>query len=134
MRVLVLVFALLFLGGCSQKELTKVKVADMLINYYTPYSSTNILIPRQIDVLWIKRVNEKKAKAKVCYAFQFLTDYDRLLAYIKAKPNSYLARFDFGLVALLGKKFGRFKKGEVKRRCDEVEFGLRYGKWHIDKI
>jgi len=134
MRKFFIVFALLLFAGCGSKELTKVKIADMIINYYTPYSSTNILIPRFIDVVWIKKIDEKRAKAKVCYEFQFLIDYDKLVAYIKKYPNSNLARFDIGLVALLGRKFGSFKKGEIKSRCDEVEFGLRYGKWHIDKI
>ena len=134
MRKFIIILVLLFFAGCGSKELTKVKIADMLINYYTPYSSTNILIPRSIDVVWIKKISKTKVLAKVCYKFQFLTDYDNLVNYIKKRPNSHLAKFDFGLVALLGRKFGPFKKGEIKSRCDEVEFALRYNRWRIEKI
>ncbi len=134
MKKFAFIFVLLLFWGCSSKELTKVKIADMLIDYYTPYSSTNILIPRKIDVVWIKKIHSKKVIAKVCYEFQFLTDYNALITYIKKRPNSYLARFDFGLIALLGRKFGSFKKGEIRSRCDEVEFGLRYGSWKIERI
>jgi len=130
------VFALFafLLFGCSSKELTKVKVADMVANYYTPYSSTNILVPQKIDVLWIKQQDPTHAQAKVCYTFRFLTGYNDLVEYMKKHPKSFLARFDFGLVALLGKKFDGFKKGDIKSRCDIVTFERKYNKWVIRSL
>ncbi|BAF69672.1 hypothetical protein [Nitratiruptor sp. SB155-2] len=121
--------------GCSQRfVLTKRAVADMVIDYYTPYSSTNILVPQSVDVKDIKKVSETKAVAKVCYEFHFLTSYKQLVRYIKEHPNSFLARFDIGLVALLGRKFGNFVKGDVKRRCDEIVFEKKGSTWAITQI
>ncbi len=134
MRRVILFVSLLLLLGCSSKELTKVKVADMVANYYTPYSSTNILVPQKIDVLWLKKTDATHAQAKVCYTFRFLTGYNDLVDYMKKHPKSFLAKFDFGLVALLGKKFDGFKKGDVKSRCDIVTFERKYGKWVIRSL
>jgi len=131
-RVL-LALLLVLLSGCAHKSLTKSAVADMVINYYTPYSSVDILVPQSIDVLWIKK-EDRKAQAKVCYEFRFLTSYDALVGYIKKHPDSHLAKFDFGLVALLGKKFGNFRKNEIKSRCDIVTFEYKYGKWILRSL
>ena len=130
--VSILVLALLF-GGCAERELTKRSVADMVVNYFMPYSSTNILVPKSVDVLWIKKEGDK-ARAKVCYTFRFLTNYSDLVAYIKKNPNSFLAKFDIGLVALLGRKFGDFRRNEIKSRCDIVYFERRKGSWVLTKI
>ncbi|BCD59858.1 MULTISPECIES: hypothetical protein [unclassified Nitratiruptor] len=133
-RLFLLLIVLLF-WGCSQKSvLSKRAVADMVSNYYTPYSSTNILVPQSIDVQEIKQLSETKAVAKVCYEFRFLTSYEKLVRYMKEYPNSFLARFDVGLVALLGRKFGHFVAGDVKRRCDEVVLEKKSGKWSITQI
>ncbi len=134
MRRLFLLFSLFLLLGCGSRELTKAKMADMLIDYYTPYSSTNILVPQSVDILDVKRIGENKVVAKICYQFRFLTDYRSLVEYIKKHPNSFLAKFDVGLISLLGRKFGNFRKGEVKSRCDEVEFQNRHGSWVITRI
>ncbi len=134
MRRLFLLVPLFLLLGCGSKELTKAKMADMLIDYYTPYSSTNIFIPQGVDILKIKRVNENKVVAKICYQFRFLTSYKSLVDYIKKHPNSFLAKFDVGLIALLGRKFGSFEKGDIKSRCDEVVFERKYGRWVITQI
>ncbi|BCD68437.1 hypothetical protein [Nitratiruptor sp. YY09-18] len=133
MRSLLLIVILLFLHGCAQKDLTKRVVADMVINYYTPYSSVDILVPQSIDVFWIKK-SGKKAQAKVCYQFRFLTDYHALVTYIKKNPNSHFAKFDLGLVALLGRKFGDFKKNEIKSRCDIATFEKKYNKWVLRSL
>ncbi len=132
-RVFLLVIVFVFLG-CAPQKLTKSRIADMVINYYTPYSSTNILVPQSVDVKDIKKLNENKVIARVCYQFRFLTSYSKLVQYIKEHPNSFLARFDVGLVALLGRKFGRFLEGDIKRRCDEVVFEKKGGKWTITAI
>ncbi len=134
MRRLFLLLFLFLLLGCGSKELTKAKMADMLIDYYTPYSSTNILVPQSVDILDVKRIGENKVIAKICYQFRFLTDYRSLVESIKKRPNSFLAKFDVGLISLLGRKFGSFQKGEVKSRCDEVVFERKYGKWMITQI
>ena len=134
MRSVILLVSFLLFLGCSSKELTKVKVADMVVNYYTPYSSTNILVPQKIDVLWIRKQDANHAQAKVCYTFRFLTSYNDLVEYIKKHPKSFLAKFDFGLVALLGKKFDGFKKGDIKSRCDIVTFERKYNKWVIRSL
>ena len=134
MRRLFLLLLLFALLGCSSKELTKAKMADMLIDYYTPYSSTNIFVPQSVDILNVKKIGKDKVVAKICYQFRFLTDYKSLVDYIKKHPNSFLAKFDVGLVSLLGRKFGAFHKGEVKSRCDEVEFQNRHGAWMITRI
>ncbi len=118
-----------FLGGCG--ELTKSKIADKLIDYYTPYSSTEILVPQAVEVLEVKDKEENKKIAKVCYTFRFLVGYLDLVEYIKSRPNSFLAKFDSGLVALLGKKFGNFKKNDIKSRCDYVIFEKKSGTWLI---
>ncbi len=132
-RLFLLVMALVFLG-CAPQKLTKSRIADMVINYYTPYSSTNILVPQSVDVKEVKKIGENKVVAKVCYQFRFLTSYSDLVEYMKEHPNSFLARFDVGLVALLGRKFGHFVAGDVKRRCDEVVFEKKHGKWAITAI
>ncbi len=109
-------------------------MADMLIDYYTPYSSTNIFIPQSVDILKVRQVSKNKVIAKICYQFRFLTSYESLVRYIKKHPNSFLAKFDVGLVALLGRKFGPFQKGDIKSRCDEVVFERKYGRWMITQI
>ncbi len=134
MRRLFLLMPLLLLLGCGSKELTKAKMADMLIDYYTPYSSTNIFVPQSVDILDVKKIGENKIVAKICYQFRFLTDYKSLVDYIKKHPSSFLAKFDVGLISLLGRKFGPFHKGEIKSRCDEVVFERKYGKWMITRI
>ncbi len=128
-----LLIALLLLG-CATKELDLAYVKKAIIDYYTPYSSITIAEPLEVGVKWIKRLDDKNAVAKVCYTFRFKISYKELVHRIKKHPNSFVARFDVGLVALFGKKFGNFIAGDVKRRCDEVEFEHRYGKWVISKI
>ncbi len=134
MRRFFLLLPLLLFLGCSSKELTKSKMADMIIDYFTPYSSTNIFVPQSVDILSVQKISDKKIMAKICYGFRFLTDYKDLIDYIKRHPNSFLARFDLGLVALLGRKFGDFQKGDIKTRCDSVEFTRKKSSWVISKI
>ena len=129
-----LLFVALLLAGCASKELGDVQIKKMIIDYFTPYTSTTIAKPLDVNVLAKKKLSSDKIVAKVCYSFKFLTSYDRLVAKIKKDPNSFLARFDIGLVALYGRKFGNFHEGEVKTRCDTVEFERRYGKWMIKRI
>jgi len=129
---LILVTAFL-LTGCEEK-LTKQKIADRVIDYFMPYSSTEILVPQGVEVLEVKEVEEKKRIAKVCYTFRFLVGYSQLVEYIKKYPNSFLAKFDYGLVALLGRKFGNFHKNDIKKRCDYVTFELKKGRWVITQI
>lgn len=133
MKRVLLVILLLF-AGCAQKELNKRVVADMVIDYYMPYSSTNILVPQEVHVLSLKKLSQNKAVAHVCYTFRFLTSYQNLVHYIKQHPKSFLARFDVGLVGLLGRKFGNFQKNDVLDRCDDVVFVKKYDKWSIEKI
>ncbi|MRJ02699.1 MAG: hypothetical protein GXO19_03860 [Epsilonproteobacteria bacterium] len=131
MRWLLLI---LLLVGCSSKELKEEEVRRLLIGYFTPFSSIEIVQPLDVQVRSLKSLSSNRAVAEVCYTFRFLTSYSSLVERIKRNPNSFLARFDVGLVALLGRKFGNFSPGEIKRRCDRVELSYRYGKWVIDKI
>ena len=131
MRWIVLVF---FLFGCSAKDLSDTQIRKMIIDYFTPYSTTTIAKPLDVNILAKKKLAPDKVVAKVCYSFKFLTSYDSLLSRIKKDPNSFLARFDVGLVALYGRKFGNFREGEVKTHCDTVVFERRYGKWMIKRI
>ena len=134
MRNVLLVILLFLLTGCAPKELNKRMVADMVIDYYMPYSSTNILVPQEVHVLSLKKLSQNKAIAHVCYTFRFLTSYQDLVRYIKQHPKSFLARFDVGLVSLLGRKFGNFQKNDVLDTCDDVIFVKKYEKWSIEKI
>ncbi len=129
---LLLVFVLM--SGCGGRELSKTYIADQVVNYFMPYTSIDILVPQSVDVVSIEKISEHNAIAKVCYQFRFLTSYESLVAYIKEHPNSSFAKFDFGLVALLGRKFGNFHKNDIKKRCDEVVFEKKYGKWVLTKI
>ncbi len=132
MRALFILLVAFMVVGCEQK-LTKRVVADMVVDYFMPYSSTEILVPQSVDVLWIKK-EKNRANAKVCYTFRFLTSYQSLVDYIKAHPNSNLARFDVGLVALLGRKFGNFRRNEIKSRCDIASFERIKGKWVLRSL
>ena len=128
-----IIVALLFVG-CASKELDPATIKELVRSYFTPYSSFTIIKDLDVDVLWIKPLAPDRAIAKVCYTASFAIGYAELVERIKRRPNSFLARFDFGLVALLGRKFGNFRRGDRKSRCDEVEFARRYGRWRITKI
>ncbi|WP_201338371.1 MULTISPECIES: hypothetical protein [unclassified Nitratiruptor] len=134
MKRLFFLLLIFVLTGCGSRELSRVYVADEVVNYFMPYSSIDILVPQSVEVVKIEKVDEKRAIAKVCYQFRFLTSYESLVNYIKKHPNSHFAKFDFGLVALLGKKFDNFQKNDIKKRCDDVVFEKRYGKWVLTKI
>ncbi len=130
------IFLTIFLlfAGCGFSELNEAKVKKMVKGYFTPYSSTKIATPLFIDVIYLKKLSDKKAVAKVCYQFRFEKDYEELVEYVKSHPHSFLARFDAGLIALLGRKFGNFRKNEIKSRCDLVEFEKKYNSWVISRI
>ena len=125
---------LLLFFGCSSKELDPSYVKKAIVNYFTPYSSITIAEPVEVSVKSIEKRAPNRAIAEVCYTFRFKRSYKELVRRIKENPNSFLARFDVGLVSLYGRKFGSFVAGDVKRRCDSVEFERRYGKWVISKI
>ncbi len=106
----------------------------MVIDYYTPYTSIEIAKPLSVHVLWIKPVSKNEIHTKVCYQFLFEKSYKELVDYLKKHPNSFTARFDVGLIALFGRKFGNFQKGESKNRCDIVILKRKYFSWVIDRI
>ncbi|MRI83711.1 MAG: hypothetical protein C6I00_04750 [Nitratiruptor sp.] len=133
-RSFLILLLLLLITGCGERQLDEEEVAKLVAGYFTPYSSVEILEPLSIDVLSIKRLEADRALARVCYTFKFRADYGELVARIKERPNSFLARFDAGLIALLARKFGPFRKGDIKSRCDEVVLERRYGKWVIRRI